>query len=75
MTYNLATGNLDLYLANNADALGLFGHYLVAGSAVMWLNPSPGSNEFYRAQVPNPNWANNLRVTVQLWNENPDPDA
>ena len=73
LTYNLATGNLDFYLVNNVDAQALHGHYLVAGRAVMHLDPSPGSDEFYRQVVPNPTWVNNQRVTVQLWNEDPDP--
>ena len=76
ITWNQATGNLDFWLGSHEDAEALHEHWLVAGKAVMHLTPEPsGSDVFYRAAVPNPDWSNGQRVTVQLWDENPDPDA
>ena len=65
------TPNFDFYLVSNDDADALHGHWLVAGPIVVHLDPSPGSNEFYRARVTDPGWSAGDIVNVELWNDDP----
>ena len=65
------TANFDFYLVSNADADALHGHWLVVGSVVVHLDPSPGSDDFYRARVTDPGWSVGDLVKVELWNDDP----
>ena len=75
LTYNTTTGEMSFYLGSNADAAALIDHWLVAGPVVQRLRSDLLSTQFFRFPATNPTWVNGLRVTVELWNANPDPDA